>query len=307
MDSLPSNKLKTNVYATLAYFDIFDWPLTVDEIARYLLWATADKKELWVFLNNDPGIQRHGDFYFFLGRRAVVEVRREREAVASRYWRKTAKFAPLLQMVPFVKMVAVCNTLATNNTDKDSDIDLFIVTAKNRLFLARTITTLFFALIGIRRHGKKIAGRFCLSFFVSEDSLNLENIKIGTRDIYLPFWILTMKPLFGEEVYAKVVAENSWIQRFFPRPAESREFLPKSGFLRAFGRVQEFIFGKKVGDKLEAWLSKYHKERHQRRLGELGAASSVVVNDSMLKYHNVDKRAEIAERFAKKVEEVIQD
>ena len=82
------NNLKMNIYATMAYFDIFDYPLTIDEIGKYLLWANAERNELWTFLNNDPGIQRYGDYYFFKGRRAIVDTRREREAVSERFWRK---------------------------------------------------------------------------------------------------------------------------------------------------------------------------------------------------------------------------
>jgi hypothetical protein len=307
MEPKAANKLKTNVFATMAYFDMFQWPLTLDEIAKYLLWANADKKELWIFLNNNEKILRHGDYYFFKGRREIVETRREHEVIAEQYWRKAEKFVPLLQMIPFVKMAAVCNTLATNNTDQESDIDLFIVTESGRLFLARTLTTLLFAALGIRRHGNKVAGRFCLSFFVSEDSLNLENIKIGQEDIYLPFWILTMRPLFGEETYLKVITENRWIQRFFPRSLEVAGPFRKSKFLRSLAKMQEFIFKKKIGNKMESWLAQYHQERHQERLKTLGPEASVVVNDRMLKYHNVDKRAEIAGRFQQRFEELMAD
>jgi hypothetical protein len=304
MEPSDVNKFKTNVYATMAYFDMFDWPLTLEEICRYLLWTNAEVKDVWILLNNDEKIQRHGNLYFFKGRRAIVDVRREREAIASRYWKKVEKFAPLFQMVPFIKMVAICNTLAINNTNQESDIDFFIVAKRGRLFLARTLATVLFALLGIRRHGKKVAGRFCLSFYVTEDNLNLEGIRLGHEDIYLPFWILTMKPLYGEEVYQRVIEENLWIRRFFPRQVEVGGLMKKNVFLKGVGRLQEMIFNKKLGDKLERWLNENHMKRHQVKLKNLGAESSVVVSERMLKYHNEDKRAEIARRFQQRFEEV---
>lgn len=307
MEPAETNSLRPNVYATLAYFDLFDYPLTIVELQRFLLWTNADYDELWTFLNNDPKIQRHGDYYFFKGRRAIVDVRREREKVAAEFWAKVRRFLPYIQMVPFVKMAAVCNTLALNNPTRDSDIDLFIVCEKGRLFLARTITTILFALFGMRRHGKKIAGRFCLSFYVTEDALNLEQIKLGAEDIYLPFWLLTLKPLYGEEVYERLLMENRWMQKFFPRPVEVEETWKANRFLRGFGRVQECIYRKNLGDRLEEWTMRKQLERYHRSLKNLGPESSVIVNEKMLKFHNIDRRREFAERFRKRYEDVMMD
>jgi hypothetical protein len=116
-----------------------------------------------------------------------------------------------------------------------------------------------------------------------------------------------MRPLFGEETYLKMLSENLWVQRFFPRPLESAGLMRKSKFLGGLAKMQEFIFKKKFGNKMEQWLADYHKKRHQVRLKTLGPESSVVVNDRMLKYHNVDKRAEIARGFRQRFEEIMDD
>lgn len=297
--------LKESAYATLAYFDLFDYPLTIQEIGRFLLWGNASRDELWGFLNNDPGIQRHGNHYFLKGRREIVDLRREREKIADQYWKKARSFLPVLQIVPFVKMVAVCNTLAFNNPTKESDIDLFIVAKKGRLFLARTFATILFGLMGVRRHGKKIAGRFCLSFYVTEDALNLESIKQGQEDIYLPYWLLTLKPVYGHAVYDDLIRQNEWIKKYFPRTFEMESAWKGNVVLRGVGRFQEKLYGKKLGDKLESWIAERQMKRHQRKLGALGAQASVVVSDTMLKFHNIDRRSEFAERFQKRYEEIM--
>jgi hypothetical protein len=298
------NKYRRNIYATMVYFDMFDWPLTIAEIEKYLLWDNIERRELWIFLNNDENIQRHGDFYFFKGRRDIVEIRKEREIIANGFWKRVNRYVPLLKAVPFVKMVAVCNTLAINNTDKDSDIDIFVVASPGRLFMARTITTMLFAALGVRRHGKKIAGRFCLSFFVTEDAMDLRNITIGQEDIYMPFWILTMRPLYGESVYLKMLSQNKWIQNYFPRPVEVDDMWKEKGLLSFVKKVQESVMKRKIGDKIENWLESYQKKRYQKRISTLGENASVVVNEKMLKYHNVDKRADIAQKFKERLEAI---
>jgi hypothetical protein len=299
------NNLKMNVYATMAYFDIFDYPLTIEEIGKYLLWSSAERNELWTFLNNDPGIQRYGDHYFFKGRRQIVDMRREREKVSEQYWRKVRKAVPWVQFVPFIRMAAVCNTLAINNATRDSDIDFFIVTKRGRLFLARTLLTLIFSVLGLRRHGKKVAGRICLSFYVTDESLDLESIKLGSGDIYLPFWMLTMKPVYGKECYEKLIAENSWIRKYFPRMAPDVEVWPEHRFFRAAGRIREKIWGGSLGNRIETWLAAKQFERHHRNVKKLGPEASVIVSEKMLKFHNVDRRQHYAEKFRQRFEETM--
>jgi hypothetical protein len=304
------NNLKVNVYATLAYFDVFDYPLKIDELERYLLWAKAERNVLWTFLNNDPNIQRNGDHYFFRGRREIVETRKERERIAGELWKRVTRYAPLLKAVPFVQMAAVCNSLAINNTGAGSDIDLFIVAKKGRLFAARTFATLLLTLLGVRRHGKKVDRRFCLSFFVTDESLGLEGIRNGGEDIYLPYWILTLKPLFGREIYERILEENRWVEKYFPMrdlKTDERTLMKEGGFLKKVAGLKEKMLSGKIGDRLEKWLSDKHMERHQRRIGSLGPEASVVISPSMLKFHNLDRRKEIAQRFASRFEAVMQN
>ena len=299
------NNLKMNIYATMAYFDIFEYPLTIEEIGKYLLWANAERNELWTFLNNDPGIQRYGDFYFFKGRRAIVDVRREREKVSEGFWKKVRRFVPWVQFVPFIRMAAVCNTLAINNATMDSDIDLFVVTKSGRLFFARTLLTILSGLMGVRRHGKKIAGRICLSFYVTDENLNLEGIRFGSDDIYLPFWLLTMKPLYGQEIYEKLIAENGWIRKYFPRQMERCDLWPENRFFKSAARIREKIWGGKMGNRLEAWLAAKQYRRYHRNIKKLGPEASVVVSEKMLKFHNIDRRNQFARRFQQRFEEVM--
>jgi len=299
------NNLKANIYATLAYFDIFDYPLTIEEVGKYLLWANAERNELWTFLNNDPFIQRYGDFYFFKGRRPIVDLRREREKVAEKFWKKARKFVPLIQFVPFVRMVAVCNTLAMNNPTAESDIDLFIVAKSGRLFLARTLVTFLMGVLGVRRHGSKVAGRFCLSFYVTDDSLNLEGVKKDADDIYLPFWLHTLKPVYGVETWEKLLIENQWIRKYFPRTVEKVEFWPERRILKWSAAVKEKIWNGKMGNRVEAWLADKQYKRYQRNLKKFGSEASVIVSEKMLKFHNLDRRREFSEKFRQRFEEVM--
>lgn len=298
----PLSSLHDRCLATLAYFDLFDYPLTLEELERYFLGEQPSRKELADFLKTQGHrIQQQDGYYFFNGRDHIVMTREEREKISKNYWKKARWILPLIQMIPFVRMTGVCNSLAFNNASAESDIDLFIVAQTGRLFIVRFYTIFLFGLLGVRRHGNKIAGRFCLSFYVDENALNLENIQSGKDDIYLPYWVLTMQPLYGRKTYEKFVQENAWISGYFGRTLSLvRDFWRPSAF-RAVGWLKEIFLKGAWGDNIEKKLRKIQLSRHERHLSGLPLKASIVVSDHMLKFHNIDRRSEISKRFEAKL------
>lgn len=85
-----------------------------------------------------------------------------------------------------------------NAADGDSDIDLFVETAPGMLWTGRVMTTLFFSLLGVRRHGKYVKGRFCLSFFAVENA-DLGKVAIE-EDAYLYEWARRLVSVDGKGV-----------------------------------------------------------------------------------------------------------
>ena len=106
--------------------------------------------------------------------------------------------------------------MAFGNVKETSDIDLLIVTRHNRIWLGRFFATGLMQLFGMRRRGPLVAGRICLSFFVTEDALNFRNLSLEPEDIYLPYWISTLEPLVGDNVYRNLMNQNRWIEEILP-------------------------------------------------------------------------------------------
>lgn len=302
----PLATFRERLLATLAYFDLFDYPLKLEELHALFLGEQPSMAELESSLREHGDTVSYQDGYCFLkGRDLIIVTREERERISRRYWKKVRFFLPLIQFVPFVRMVGVCNTLAINNAARESDIDLFIVARKGRLFFVRFLTVLLFGALGVRRHGNRIAGRFCLSFYVDETSLNLEPIQDGHHDIYLPYWVFTMKPLYGRETYERFRKENFWITKYFQRALPERRDFWDGRILSFFAWLKELLWKGRWGDRIEAKLKKIQMSRHDRRKGKLPSEASIVVSDHMLKFHNIDRRKDIAERFEMKMRELL--
>ncbi len=138
---------------------------------------------------------------------------------------RAQKYIRWISWIPGLQMVAVCNSLSFYAGEKDSDIDLFIVTKPNRMWLARFLITGIFHSLGVRRHGTAIAGRFCLSFFCTTDALDFQKIAIED-DVYLHAWIRHLKPIWTKnQAYEVFLQANAWVNLTPAQKEKNLQFL----------------------------------------------------------------------------------
>lgn len=304
---LPPQSLQGSIRSTLCFFDLFDYPLTFEELKFYLLSVQQfSDEEIVSALENDPSVVSKDGFYCLKGSEGHVNSRKVRSVIAANYFKKLRRFLPFIRLIPFVKMVAVCNTLAIGCPTAKSDIDLFVVSKKNRIFLVRTLTTVLFHLLGVRRHDEKIAGRFCLSFFVSDEKLDLAHLLKDKSDVYFMYWFRTLQPLYGKETFQKFIRENDWASEYFSdsqgeAKSSVKLFWNNGGIYRLSGAFWEFVLGGFIGDFFEGIFSRKHLKRHALNMKSFTGDSSVIVNKYMLKYHNVDRREEYRQKFFEKL------
>lgn len=212
-------------------------------------------------------------------------------------WIKTRRFVGILRVVPFIRMVAVCNNLAFGKIDEKSDIDLFIIAKSGRLFTVRILVTLILHILGVRRHGSKIAGRFCLSFFVDDDFLDLSKIALQ-NDIYLAFWIKSMIPLIDDGISEKFLIINSWAREYFE--SEDDFVIDKSHVLAGKNFLKknfERIFDGKFGNWFEMEMKKWQLKRANKKAENVDTGASLLIGNHILKFHNVDRRAEYRNKW----------
>ena len=217
--------------------------------------------------------------------------------IEKKLWERVGRYIGILRMVPFLRMVAVCNNLAFGKVDERSDIDLFIVAKRGRLFVVRLFVTFLLHVMGVRRHGDKVAGRFCLSFFVDEDGMDMKGIAID-NDIYLAFWIRTMVPVIDDGISGEFLNANGWVVRYFEEDFEmdgSRVVGNGGGFLN---RVFGWILGGWFGGRVEGVLKKWQIKRAKKKTENVDLSiARLVVEDHILKFHNVDRRREYRKKW----------
>ena len=191
---VPKMDTRQAVLATLAYFDLFDFPLRADEIENYLLKCESSPEialeDVLIKLLESREVDFCDGYFSLPGRggdhgtgrgEKLTKIRKEKEEISKVLWAKVEKYRFLLEGMPDVKMVAVCNNLAFGNATEKSDIDIFIVSERDRLYTARTFAAALTHFTGTRRHGNKIAGRFCLSFFADEDFGSPHVVRLSSK------------------------------------------------------------------------------------------------------------------------------
>ncbi len=129
-------------------------------------------------------------------------------------------------------MVAVSNSLAMYATHPESDIDLFVVTAVNRLWIVRTLVLIVATFLGVRTKPGDEAGKFCFPFFMTEKSLSLQSIALQEfSDVYLAYWIYTLKPIYNQHyMYGRFMQINQSFYEntlHFPLSGEKRTAIPR--------------------------------------------------------------------------------
>ena len=207
------------ILKTLYYADIFDYPLTIFEIHKWLIGRKATLRQVGkalTSLSQNAKVKSKKEYYFLTKRTDLVGKRFRRFKQSTQYFKKAQMPTTFLKVIPWIKLMGISGGLAMENADKADDIDLFIICQKNRLWITRLLVLGLLSLTGQRRKvsdmGRKIAGKFCVNTLLEEDKLEQDS-----KDIYLAHEVLQMKVLWQRDgIYSKYLADNEWVFNFLP-------------------------------------------------------------------------------------------
>jgi hypothetical protein len=280
-----------SVFHTLAYADVFDYPLTAPEVYRYLTATKATFEEVLQALSDPTLFSQIGAYFTLSGREHIVETRKRRAEVAARLWRKAARYGRLIAQLPYVRMVAVTGSLAMNNTDEGKDVDYMIVTAPHRLWTCRALTLL------VARLAKLEGISLCPNYLVTTNALVFTE-----RSLYVAHEIAQMIPISGLEIYKEIRDVNRWMEDYLPNASNAPE-LPRNvkpvNKLHFLQKVLEPVFDLPFG----SWFERWEMNRKIKRLAREQAESfesyfSADVCKGHIDRHGENVVAALAVRFA---------
>ncbi len=258
IDQTPNNtSLECAILSTMAYADVFDYPLTFEQLHRHLIGMRVSSDDLQNVLNNgiiaSHQVSSFSGFYTLPGREGIVETRSRRGENSAHLWTKASSYGQLIARLPFIRMVAVTGALAMDNAQPGDDIDYLIVTAPGRLWLCRAIVI---ALVrGAARRGDTI----CPNYFLSERALDFYQ-----RSLYTAHELVQMVPLSGQGVYERIRKLNTWSNRFLPN-AEGQPLNSHSGQETQDLQPLFTFVGSALMSPITSWLEQWEMNRKVKR------------------------------------------
>ncbi len=306
--------LKTRIIATLRFFALQDLPLTLFELHKYLL-ADLDtiKQHLdadWEVVSVEQAAQAvslgqvadslageclpevksfRGYYYLASAPTDIVTTRLYNYLFGIRRERIIKKYTGGLRYVPFLRGMALVGSQALGLPRASSDIDVLIIVEPRFMWLARLFVTCYFQITGVRRHGDKVANRFCPNHYLAGPKTLQRD-----RNIYTASEYLKARPIYQAGVLAEFKQQNlPWLKLFFPNAVILDN---KKMSHSLFKRGAEALLRNRLG----LWLEKLGRAYQSRRIRR---SEFVVVEDDELSFHPHNRKAELFAAFFERQEQ----
>jgi hypothetical protein len=248
--------LQQSILKTIAYFDLFSYPLTAEDI-RYFLDVDAREEEVEYELNRlacQGRLYRLGNnaFYSLRNDPRLAEKRLRGEVRADELLRIAARGARLLYQFPFVRGICISGSLSKRCADEGADIDYFIITKANRLWIARTVMHLFKKLTYLRGHQH----RYCMNYYIDEEALEIKE-----KNIFTAVELLTLMPACGNGGLTRFFQANNWTSQYLPHYRDRQREADGPYRSSLLKRGLECILDNRLGDVLENYFRRLTDSR----------------------------------------------
>lgn len=280
---------------TLLYFSIFKYPLSAEEI--YLFSAATDQSEIkneLEYLKKKGVISSDNSYYFLDGNLESVSRRIEGNKMAKSVMEKAIKKGVLIAKFPYVKAVGISGALSKNYHDKNGDVDFFVITESERLWVARTLLMLYKKIFLL--NSRKF---FCINYFISENSL-----EISEKNIFTATELLTLIPVSGD--FTSFYNQNQWVSNFLPNLETGKSSIKNLKNKPFITKAIELIFNTKIGNILEKLflkmtLKKWNTKFQTLKKGDFDIAMKST--NGVSKHHPRNFQKKVIDRLNKRYNE----
>src|SRR5687767_3892253 len=204
----PSRTQELAVLRSVTYAAMFEYPLSLEQLHASLIGVRADAATVAAWWRNSELLQATIDhqegLYFPAGRADLLHTRARREALSCDLLARDRRILSVVAAMPFVRMVALSGSLAHLNAERSADLDLFVITAPHRVWSVTVSLLVIARLFGWRR-------RMCLNYVISEDALRVE-----PPDLFSANQIIHLRPILGDDVFARFVDANPFVREIYP-------------------------------------------------------------------------------------------
>lgn len=186
---------------------------------------------------------------------------------------KNKRALKIINFIPFISSVSLSGGTAHNGYEDHNDIDLFIITKPNALYIVYALIHILSLLFRVRKE-------LCANYLIDERRIEIKY----SRDFYTAHQIISLQTIKNEELLNCFFEKNKWIKNHFPnfswqytkihRPAKNIFLIP---FNKTLKLLYRFLYKKQL------------KENRNK--------TSLMLEELSIKLHTNDNRQRITEEF----------
>ena len=293
--------MESSILKVLVYFDQFSYPLACEEIISFL--EKPVKKEDFNNTLNEllicQKIFKIDKFYSLQNDPSLAIRRNKGNQKATELILKAEKIANLLYKFPYVRAIGISGSVSKNFADESADIDYFIITKANRLWIARTLLHLFKKNPFLKNRNNY----YCMNYFVDEGGLLIEE-----KNIYTATELFTLMPMAGNGSLKNLFETNSWSHNYFPNrslPSVKEDIKKNSPW---FKRLVESALNNTLGDLLDDYFMRlttrrWKKKENNERLNTKGERMGLKTGKHFSKPNPIFFHDSFMSKYEKKLEE----
>ncbi|HEY4205569.1 MAG TPA: hypothetical protein VGM31_02110 [Puia sp.] len=242
----------------LAYFDLFSYPLSLEEIQFFLDRETHGSclTEALNSLIAEKTLFKLGRFYSLKNDPHLAHRRIQGNQHADQLLAVAAKISRILFQFPYVRGIGISGSLSKHFADANADIDYFVITQSNRLWIARTLMHLYkkWSFLRGRQHW------YCMNYFIDEEALEIEE-----KNIFTATELITLLPACGNGGLVQFFDANNWVTSFLPQYKNRSAMTPPNPPAGFWKRTLEKMFDNRVGDRLDDFFCSLTSRRWNKK------------------------------------------
>jgi hypothetical protein len=240
-------ELELNILKVLAYFDLFDYPVSKEELFSFLS-QPADVVGFSCALERllEAGrLYLTGGFYMIRNDPSLTDRRLSGNLRAQPLLETGKRISRLLYQIPFVRAIGISGSLSKNFAGEDADIDYFIITGSNRLWVARTMMHFIKKLSYLlgRQHW------YCMNYYLDEEALEIEE-----KNIFTAIELITLLPVQGMSTMTEFCRRNEWTRDYYPNFKTKHSPAVLSDRSSLLKRAMEYLLRGRMGEKLDNYF-----------------------------------------------------
>jgi hypothetical protein len=198
-----------------------------------------------------------------------------RQAWSRDLFRRHAQRLRTLSRFPWVRFMGLTGANAFESCRQEDDLDLFVVTAPERLWLTFLAMIVFSRSVGLR-------DLFCINYLVDEDHL-----RISHESYYTAVQLMSMVPLVDRGVSVRLLRENRWVFEYLPNASPALESNPLYALEPARDEVEPASRRGYVVPAANRLMYRVYARRLRQKYPE-AFGKGIVVSEAVARLHRVD-------------------